>query len=92
MVRVRGSVPAVGATIALGASIEAPMFLPAGYGYDRLGRKAVAVPSLGLLAFGWSILSKVSSRRGMVVAAALIGKYGLSVHMYVIGHVENMHD
>ena len=40
------SVQAIGAAQSAGATIDSVMFLPTGWGYDRLGRKAMVVPAL----------------------------------------------
>ena len=64
---------AIGSSIALGTTLEAPMFLVAGWGYDRYGRKLVAVPSLSAMALSWVILGRLRSPSGLTIASALMG-------------------
>lgn len=67
------SVQAIGAAQSAGATIDSLMFLPTGYGYDRLGRKAMVVPALTLMSCGWLVLSFASNARSMLRGTVIIG-------------------
>jgi MFS family permease len=59
--------------------VEMPLFVPAGWAYDSLGRRAVVLPALAALSVGWGILGSLgrqaqplagSSLRGMLLASS----------------------
>jgi MFS family permease len=66
-------VESIGAAQSAGATVDSVMFLPTGWGYDRLGRKAMVVPALMLMSCGWLVLSLASNARSLLRGTVLIG-------------------
>ena len=52
---------------------ETCLFLPAGWGYDRLGRKATSIPGQGAMALGFLVLARAQTTRALATASVLIG-------------------
>ena len=61
----------IGTCLSVASAIEAPLFIPAGWAYDRFGRKPVVVPGTATVAAAWAVLATVSTQRGMWIAAAV---------------------
>lgn len=64
---------AVSLLYGLSAAIDMTLFYPAGLASDRLGRKAVAVPCLALLALGFLMVPWTSTFVGLLMAALAMG-------------------
>ena len=63
----------IGACLSAAMAIEAPMFIPAGWAYDRFGRKPVVVPGAAIIAMAWAALTQAETRGGLLFAASLLG-------------------
>jgi MFS family permease len=61
----------IGTCLSAASAIEAPLFIPAGWAYDRFGRKPVIIPGTAIVAAAWAALSAVSTQRGMWFAASV---------------------
>ena len=61
----------IGTCLSAASAIEAPLFIPAGWAYDRFGRKPVIIPGTIAVAAAWAALATVSTQRGMWFAAAV---------------------
>lgn len=63
----------VGIVFGVSSAMDMLLFYPAGMASDRWGRKAVAIPSLVLLALGHVIVPATSSLTGLIVVALVLG-------------------
>jgi MFS family permease len=63
----------LGALVGLAATAEMCLFLPAGWGYDALGRKATSIPGMAFMAAGFLVLGSAASTRALAAASVLIG-------------------
>ena len=61
----------IGACLSVASAIEAPLFIPAGWAYDRFGRKPVIIPGTVAVAAAWAALAMVRTQRSMLFAASV---------------------
>eukprot|EP01043_Picozoa_sp_COSAG02_P010173 COSAG02_NODE_353_length_24023_cov_77.872304_11_plen_433_part_00 len=63
----------LGVLVGLASMAETALFIPAGFLYDTIGRKATSIPGMLTMAAGFAVLSRAGSKSALAAASVLIG-------------------